>query len=61
MIRVSVFSIDFMPQGAGPGYISLSMQRETLDQTDLRNMDMHPRKRWETDIATRMAGGAHKG
>jgi hypothetical protein len=37
MIRVSVFSNDLIPQGAGPGYIALSLQRETLDHTDLRN------------------------
>jgi hypothetical protein len=37
MIRVSVFSNDLMPQGVEPGYIALSLQREPLDQTDLRN------------------------
>jgi hypothetical protein len=39
MIRVYVFSNDLMPQGGGQGliYIALSLQREPLDQTDLRN------------------------
>jgi hypothetical protein len=37
MIRVSIFSNDLIPQGAGPGYIALSLQREPLDQIDLRN------------------------
>jgi hypothetical protein len=37
MIRVFIFSNDLIPQGAGPGYIALSLQCEPLDQTDLRN------------------------
>jgi hypothetical protein len=39
MIRVSVFSNDLMPQGGGQGliYIGRSLQREPLDQTNLKN------------------------
>jgi hypothetical protein len=48
-------------RGAGPSYISLSMQCEPLDQTNLSNMEMHPRRRWKTDIAMRMIAGAHMG
>ena len=38
MIRVSIFSNDLMPLGGqGMIYIAQSVQREPLDQTDLRN------------------------
>jgi len=38
MIRVSIFSNDLMPSGGqGLIYIGRSVQREPLDQTDLRN------------------------
>jgi hypothetical protein len=29
--------VDVSPRGAGPGYIALRVQRELLDQTDLKN------------------------
>jgi hypothetical protein len=39
MIRVSVFSNDLMPQGGWQGlvYISQSIHRKTLNQTDLKD------------------------
>ena len=38
MIRVSIFSIDLMPSGGqGLIYIGRSVERELLDQTNLRN------------------------
>jgi hypothetical protein len=56
MIRVSIFSNDLCLEGVGFAYIAQSLQREPLDQTNLRNgVDAtlesvgNRHNNWETD------------